>query len=48
MWGKNVGMPQHPDWYPGMTEDSPLSEWQFVAYNTTYHGSKRVRKRKHL
>eukprot|EP00439_Symbiodinium_sp_Y106_P001264 s4770_g1.t1 len=36
MWGKNVGMPQHPDWYPGMTEDSPLSEWQFVAYNTTH------------
>lgn len=35
-WGKNVGMPQHPDWYPGMTEDSPLSEWQFVAYNTTH------------
>ncbi|CAE7485491.1 PEPKR2, partial [Symbiodinium pilosum] len=36
MWGKNVGMPQHPDWYPGMTEDSPLSEWQFKAWNTTH------------
>ncbi|CAE7199415.1 Nhlrc2 [Symbiodinium natans] len=36
MWGKNVGMPQHPDWYPGMTEDSPLSEWQFKSYNTTH------------
>lgn len=36
MWAKNVGMPKHPNWYPGMTEDSPLSEFQFKAWNTTH------------
>eukprot|EP00438_Fugacium_kawagutii_P022907 Skav224169 [mRNA] locus=scaffold2007:357728:362942:+ [translate_table: standard] len=36
MWAKNVGMPNHPNWYPGMTEDSPLSEFQFVSWNTTH------------
>lgn len=36
MWAKNAGMPNHPNWYPGMTEDSPLSAFQFVSWNTTH------------
>ncbi|CAJ1344812.1 unnamed protein product, partial [Effrenium voratum] len=36
MWAKNVGMPRHPQWYAGMTEDSPLWKFQFMAWNTTH------------
>eukprot|EP00434_Breviolum_minutum_P037935 symbB.v1.2.033639.t1/scaffold4202.1/size44672/5 len=36
MWGKFVGVPKHPNWFQGMTEDSPLSEFQFKAWNTTH------------
>lgn len=36
LWIKNVGLPQHPNWYPDMTEDSPLGAFQFASWNTTH------------
>ena len=36
MWIKNVGLPKHANWYPDMTEDSPLGAFQFASWNTTH------------
>lgn len=36
MWIKNVGLPKHANWYPDMTEDSPLGALQFASWNTTH------------
>jgi len=31
-WAQTVGLPGHPDWYPGLTFSSSLREWQEVLH----------------
>lgn len=31
MWAKNTGIHEHPDWYEGLTADSPLADFQAAA-----------------
>mmetsp|Transcript_26691 Transcript_26691/g.70480 ORF Transcript_26691/g.70480 Transcript_26691/m.70480 type:complete len:537 (+) Transcript_26691:43-1653(+) len=37
MWAKNVGVKQHPDWYPGLdAQSSSIADWQAKVYNSTH------------
>eukprot|EP00931_Biecheleriopsis_adriatica_P112492 TRINITY_DN8712_c0_g1_i1.p1 TRINITY_DN8712_c0_g1~~TRINITY_DN8712_c0_g1_i1.p1 ORF type:complete len:834 (-),score=238.38 TRINITY_DN8712_c0_g1_i1:88-2589(-) len=33
-WARSDGVFAHPDWYPGMTANSSLPEWQLAIHNT--------------
>lgn len=36
-WAKTEGFGAHPDWYPGLDpETSPLTAWQFFAWNNSH------------
>lgn len=35
-WARTTGLSTHPEWYPGMNDNSSTVEWQVIVYNSTH------------